>query len=411
MLTLSTLDLPQPPPSHQQSLNEPLTPVSTSNDPFDAILFTKSFEQCGYPIYPIAAAAAENLTLLRPFPYVSPTFSSSSMPTDEFADLLSMVTAETAGGGGGCGNLQEGMGMGVGGHHAQGPGACFGVASCGTASASTMQSYYQAPLFCGLPSPPASAEDEPFLKMEPRGGCAGCAAGDGCCCAGDDGECLIKTEPDLFGEGYAAPFGEELLDESAGMPITTLFDDGVNVDDGSDSSPSSTDLLFQSDSRLGSTNSMYDSVDTVDDPTSPCWLVDPSRSRSSPSPSCSYAIEPASPVLDRDQALSPSPPPARAFSSPRKHSKVTKPRRKRSATTTTISSTSPTTSTPLAAALKGKPRITHPAIYKCEYPGCTKVFTRSYNLKSHQKIHTGDELFLCEYCPSRFTRGHDLKRH
>ncbi|KAJ3044789.1 hypothetical protein HDV00_000666 [Rhizophlyctis rosea] len=56
-------------------------------------------------------------------------------------------------------------------------------------------------------------------------------------------------------------------------------------------------------------------------------------------------------------------------------------------------------------------RTSYPAIYKCEFPGCAKVFTRSYNLKSHRKIHTGDELFLCPYCPSRFTRGHDLKRH
>ncbi|KAI8814963.1 hypothetical protein BJ742DRAFT_196156 [Cladochytrium replicatum] len=58
-----------------------------------------------------------------------------------------------------------------------------------------------------------------------------------------------------------------------------------------------------------------------------------------------------------------------------------------------------------------KPRSIYPAKYKCTFDGCTKVFTRNYNLKSHMKIHTGAKLHCCDYCPSKFTRGHDLRRH
>lgn len=50
-------------------------------------------------------------------------------------------------------------------------------------------------------------------------------------------------------------------------------------------------------------------------------------------------------------------------------------------------------------------------IIQCPFPGCGKIFNRSYNFKSHFKIHTGDKPFKCADCNLCFARSHDLKRH
>ncbi len=48
---------------------------------------------------------------------------------------------------------------------------------------------------------------------------------------------------------------------------------------------------------------------------------------------------------------------------------------------------------------------------RCPFPGCSKLFERSYNLNSHLKIHVMEKPYQCKECESSFTRGHDLKRH
>lgn len=50
-------------------------------------------------------------------------------------------------------------------------------------------------------------------------------------------------------------------------------------------------------------------------------------------------------------------------------------------------------------------------IIRCPYPGCDKIFNRSYNFKSHYKIHSGEKPFECNYCEIKFARCHDLRRH
>lgn len=48
---------------------------------------------------------------------------------------------------------------------------------------------------------------------------------------------------------------------------------------------------------------------------------------------------------------------------------------------------------------------------RCPFPGCSKVFNRSFNLKSHFKTHSGEKPYICLHCDQCFARNHDLKRH
>ncbi|KAJ3078358.1 Metallothionein expression activator [Quaeritorhiza haematococci] len=49
--------------------------------------------------------------------------------------------------------------------------------------------------------------------------------------------------------------------------------------------------------------------------------------------------------------------------------------------------------------------------YPCPFPGCDRVFTRLYNVKSHLICHSGDRPHVCSQCPASFRRKHDLQRH
>lgn len=53
----------------------------------------------------------------------------------------------------------------------------------------------------------------------------------------------------------------------------------------------------------------------------------------------------------------------------------------------------------------------HPSQLQCTI--CFKMFTRPYNLRSHQKTHTKERPFKCVHpdCGWTFARPHDLKRH
>ena len=78
------------------------------------------------------------------------------------------------------------------------------------------------------------------------------------------------------------------------------------------------------------------------------------------------------------------------------------------------SSTRTRSSLPMVCKTQTKRRTKHPKqgnAYPCQQ--CNKVFTRPYNLKSHQRTHTRERPYVCKeiYCPWKFARPHDLKRH
>ena len=52
-----------------------------------------------------------------------------------------------------------------------------------------------------------------------------------------------------------------------------------------------------------------------------------------------------------------------------------------------------------------------PLKHRCEYPGCTKEFTRSSYLDRHVQVHTGEYVCPLEDCTRRFTVRGNLKRH